>query len=346
MQKIKDDINIKKLYGRECTLEKEDFIKEYTINLNGLSNNEVLSFFNKFGYNEISKSKPKNWYNFLFQSLFNPFNSILLGITLILIYTDIIFPVIPNYANIIVILVLVLSSTILNFIQEYRSNKSAEKLKEMVATTCTVLRDGKELKIPIKNITIGDIVLLSSGSMIPADLRILESNNLYIKQSSLTGESDAIKKFDNSNYKFDDINSILDLDTICFMGSSVVSGTAKCAVIKIADNTYLGKVADNLTLGKPPTSFQKGINNISKLLIKFMLIMIIIVFLLTVTKYEILTAFTFSVAIAIGITPLLLPVILSSSLSKGAIKMSKKQTIVKSLRLNSNIWSNEYFMHR
>lgn len=332
MSNIKEEINIKKIYGEQCTLPKDDFIKKYNINIDtGLSSTESQNNIHKYGLNEISQNKPKKWYNYLFESLFSPFNSILLGITLVLIYTDIVIPEEASYANIIVILVLVIASTLLEFFEEFRSNKAAEKLKELVATTSHVIRDGKEIKIPIKDITIDDIILLSSGSMIPADLRIIESKDLYVGQSSLTGESEAVKKSNNSELTIDDINSVTDLDTICFMGTNVISGSAKGIVIKIADDTYLGKIAHTLTTGKPQTSFQKGVQNISKLLIKFMLVMIPIVFILTAWKHETLTAFTFAVAIAIGITPLLLPVILSSSLSKGAVRMSKKKTIVKSL---------------
>ena len=331
MRNKKEDININKLYGEQCTLSINEFINKNNISLQGLTSEMAMASINKFGCNEMSKAKPKQWYVYFFQSLFSPFNSILLGISIVLLYTDVIMAQNPSYANIIIILILVLSSTILDFFSDYRSNKAAEKLKEIVATTCLCLRDGKDIQIPIKDITIGDIVILSSGSMIPADLRIIESNNFYVRQSTLTGESDAIKKSENSAYKIDEIKSITDLDTICFMGSNVISGTAKGVIIKIADDTYLGKVANTLTLGKPQTAFQKGVQSISKLLIKFMLIMIPTVFILTAWKHENLTAFTFSVAIAIGITPLLLPVILSSSLSKGAIKMSRKKTIVKSL---------------
>ena len=331
MPNIKEEINIQEIYGKQCTLPKEIFIKDFNFNTNGLLSKEADERLNKYGKNEISQSKPKLWYNYFFTSLFSPFNSILLGITLVLLYTDVIIPETPSYANIIVILVLVLASTLLEFFEEFRSNRAAEKLKELVATTSNVIRDGKEFKIPMKDITIGDVIVLSSGSMIPADLRIIESKDLYVGQSSLTGESEAVKKSNNSELKLEDINSITDLDTICFMGSNVISGTAKGIVIKVADDTYLGKIAHTLTTGKPQTSFQKGVQSISKLLIKFMIVMIPLVFVLTAWKHETLTAFTFAVAIAIGITPLLLPVILSSSLSKGAVRMSKKKTIVKSL---------------
>ncbi|MGN1300390.1 MAG: magnesium-translocating P-type ATPase, partial [Clostridia bacterium] len=204
------------------------------------------------------------------------------------------------------------------------------KLKELVATTVNVLRDGEDKEIPIKDVTVGDIVSLSAGSMIPADLRIIEAKDLYVGQSSLTGESDAVRKEPYSKIN-EKIENISDIDTICFMGTNVISGSAKGVAIKTGDDTYFGKIANTLITGKPKTAFQRGIESVSKMLIKFMLIMIPIVFIFNVTKHDVLTAFTFAVAIAIGITPLLLPVILSSSLSKGAIKMAKKKTIVKKL---------------
>lgn len=330
MAQSKEDLNIQKLYGKECTLKKEEFLSQYKINENGLTNSQAENLLHQYGLNEISQAKPKKWYNYFFGSLFSPFNSILMGISLVLIYTDIILPETPSYANIIVILVLVIVSTMLDFVEEYRSNKAAEKLKELVATSTTVIREGKEIQIPINQIVLGDIVSLSAGSMIPADLRIIEGKDLYVGQSSLTGESDAVKKNTNSEIKYDEIESITDLDTICFMGTNVISGVAKGVVIKTADSTYFSKIAHNITT-KPKTSFQKGIESISKLLIRFMIILIPIVFLLNFWKHDLILAFTFAVAIAIGITPLLLPVILSSSLSKGAIRMSKKKTIVKSL---------------
>ena len=327
----KEEVNVKKLYGKESTLSKEDFIKEYNVDINGLSSIEAEERLQKYGPNEIKSTKPKRWYNYFLGSLFSPFNSILLGIVAILFYTDVYLGDPPSYANIIVIFILVAASTLLEFFEEFRSNKAAEKLKELVATTTTVIRDGKEVEIPIKEVTLGDIVVLSAGSMIPADLRILESKDIYVGQSSLTGESDAVRKLAFTDLKFDDVDNISDLDTICFMGTNVISGSGKCVVIKTADSTYFGKIAHTLNNSKSKSSFQKGIQSISKLLIKFMLVLTPIVFLLNSFKHETVTAFTFAVAIAICITPLLLPVILSSSLSKGAVTMSKKKTIVKKL---------------
>ena len=330
MSQPKEELNIQKIYGKECTLSKNEFIKQYNIKETGLTSDQANKNLYKYGSNEVSQAKPKKWYNYFLESLLSPFNLILMGITIILLYTDVVLQDIPSFANIIVILVLVIVSTILDFFEEFRSNKAAEKLKELVATSTTVIRDGKELNIPIKNVTIGDIVVLSAGSMLPADIRILEAKDLYVGQSSLTGESDAVKKNVNSEIAYSEIDSITDLDTICFMGTNVISGSAKGVVIKIADSTYFGKIARNISK-KPKTAFQYGVESISKLLIRFMLILIPIVFLLNVWKHDLILAFTFAVAIAIGITPLLLPVILSSSLSKGAVRMSKKKTIVKSL---------------
>lgn len=326
----KEDLDIEKKYGHLCKISKDDFISEFKIKEEGLSDIEVTEKIHTYGYNEVTQTKPKKWYHYLLKSLITPFNSILIGIALILSYTDVYLAEDPNYANIIVILILVAVSTFLDFFSEYRSNLAAEKLKQLVSTTATVIRNGQKIKVPFRNLVLGDVVILSAGDMIPADLRIIESKDLYVGQSSLTGESDAIKKLENTEIT-DEIDSISDLDTICFMGTNVISGSAKGVVVLTADDTYFGKVAHTLTTGKPKTSFQKGIENISKLLIKIMLILIPIVFLLNVWKHDIIVSFTFAVAIAICITPLLLPVILSTSLSKGALRMSKKKTIVKKL---------------
>lgn len=326
----RENIDIKKMYGQEATLKKEEFLAKYKIKESGISSKEAEYKLKKYGTNEIKQGKPKKWYHYFFESLFTPFNSILIVIALILSYTDVYLSANPNYSSIIVITILVLVSTFLDFIEEFRSNSAAEKLKQLVATTTTVIRDGKEINIPMKDVVLGDIVILSAGSMVPADLRIINATDLYVGQSSLTGESDSVKKVPESTLALDEIENITDLDSICFMGTNVISGAGKGIVVKTADSTYFGKIAHTLNK-KPETAFQKGIKSISKLLIKFMLVMIPLVFIINVWKHDIILSFTFSVAIAIGITPLLLPVILSSNLSKGAVRMSKKKTIVKSL---------------
>ena len=343
MSDLKENVDVLKMYGEDSTTQRDEFLKKHNLNEKGLTSKQAEINIKKFGLNETKKAKPKKWYNYLLQSLLTPFNCILIGISIILIYTDIYLAIEPSYANIIVIAILVTASTLLDFFESYRSNKAAEKLREIVETTTTVIRDNKEINIPVKNVTLGDIVLLSAGSIIPADLRIIESKDLYVGQASLTGESDNIKKTVELENKQEELDSISDFDNICFMGTNVVSGSAKGVVIKVGDSTYFGKIANTVTSGKEKTAFQKGIESISKLLIRIMIFMIPIVFLINVEKHDIILAFTFAVAIAICITPLLLPVILSSSLSKGAVRMSKKKTIVKKLDSIQNFGAMNIF---
>ena len=343
MSDSKENVDVLKMYGEDSTTQRDEFLKKHNLNEKGLTSKQAEINIKKFGLNETKKAKPKKWYNYLLQGLITPFNCILIGISIILIYTDIYLAIEPSYANIIVIAILVTASTLLDFFESYRSNKAAEKLREIVETTTTVIRDNKEINIPVKNVTLGDIVLLSAGSIIPADLRIIESKDLYVGQASLTGESDNIKKTVELENNQEELDSISDFDNICFMGTNVVSGSAKGVVIKVGDSTYFGKIANTVTSGKEKTAFQKGIESISKLLIKIMIFMIPIVFLINVEKHDIILAFTFAVAIAICITPLLLPVILSSSLSKGAVRMSKKKTIVKKLDSIQNFGAMNIF---
>ena len=343
MSDSKENVDVLKMYGEDSTTQRDEFLKKHNLNEKGLTSKQAELNIKKFGLNETKKAKPKKWYNYLLQSLLTPFNCILIGISIILIYTDIYLAIEPSYANIIVIAILVTASTLLDFFESYRSNKAAEKLREIVETTTTVIRDNKEINIPVKNVTLGDIVLLSAGSIIPADLRIIESKDLYVGQASLTGESDNIKKTVELENNQEELDSISDFDNICFMGTNVVSGSAKGVVIKVGDSTYFGKIANTVTSGKEKTAFQKGIESISKLLIRIMIFMIPIVFLINVEKHDIILAFTFAVAIAICITPLLLPVILSSSLSKGAVRMSKKKTIVKKLDSIQNFGAMNIF---
>ena len=343
MSDSKENVDVLKMYGEDSTTQRDEFLKKHNLNEKGLTSKQAEINIKKLGLNETKKAKPKKWYNYLLQSLLTPFNCILIGISIILIYTDIYLAIEPSYANIIVIAILVTASTLLDFFESYRSNKAAEKLREIVETTTTVIRDNKEINIPVKNVTLGDIVLLSAGSIIPADLRIIESKDLYVGQASLTGESDNIKKTVELENNQEELDSISDFDNICFMGTNVISGSAKGVVIKIGDSTYFGEIANTVTSGKEKTAFQKGIESISKLLIRIMIFMIPIVFLINVEKHDIILAFTFAVAIAICITPLLLPVILSSSLSKGAVRMSKKKTIVKKLDSIQNFGAMNIF---
>ena len=173
------------MYGNDSNISKEEFIKKYNVKEDGLSTGKAEENISKFGQNEISKTKKKKWYNYFLESLLTPFNSILMVISIILVYTDVYLAEKPSYANIIVIVILVIASTLLEFVESYRSNKAAEKLKAIVATTSAVIRDGMPMQVQTKDIAIGDTIVLSAGSMIPADLRIIEAKDLYVRESSL-----------------------------------------------------------------------------------------------------------------------------------------------------------------
>ena len=254
----KEDFDVQKFYGEDNCISVDAFKNKYKINDKGLSSSKAAENIKNLGLNQVKQAKPKRWYNYFFSSLFSPFNSILLGISFILIYTDIILPPNPSPANIIVIAILILVSTFLEFFEEFRSNNAAEKLKELVETTACVIRNGKEIQIPVREVTLGDTIKLSAGAMIPADLRLIESKDLYVGQSSITGESDAVRKECSTLLEsMEDIESITDLDTICFMGTNVISGTAKGIVIKTGDNSYFGRVARTMSTRKTQNKFSK-----------------------------------------------------------------------------------------
>ena len=184
-----DKVDTKKLYGKECLLSVNEFISNIKTDINnGLTDRQLQLNYDKYGKNELNSSKPKKWYQIFLSSLITPFNLILIGIIVVLIYTDLYLTHPPSYANIIVIIVLILLSTFLDFIIVYKSNKDAANLKKLIQTTSTVIRNGIKENIPITNLTVGDVILLSAGDLIPGDLRLIETNNLHVSQSSLTGE--------------------------------------------------------------------------------------------------------------------------------------------------------------
>lgn len=305
----------------------------------GLDIVDVEVFSEQYGSNEISHEKPKPWYIQLIKAFENPFTFVLLAIAAISFFTEVELakPEDRSPAAVIVILTLVLISGGLRFFQEFRSGKEAESLKSMVKTTATVIRreNGRE-EIPMADLLPGDIVVLSGGDMIPADLRILKAKDLFISQSALTGESEPIEKFpDPDRTKKDD--NLFDLRNICFMGTNVVSGSALAVVLATGDDTYFGNMAKALSGERAPTSFDKGVNSVSFLMIRFMLVMVPVVFLLNgLTKHNWLDALLFAISVAIGLTPEMLPMIVTTNLAKGAVSMSRQKTVVKHLNSIQN----------
>ena len=304
-------------------------------NENGYDDDKVEEMRDQYGANTITRGKKISAPQRLRDAFVNPFTIVLFVLALIsLVSRDI------PAASIVMAMVVVSGS--LRFIQEVRSNNAAEKLGEMVETTAAVLRceddgvAGEKREIPLDEIVVGDVVYLAAGDIIPADLRILTAKDLFISQSSLTGESEPVEKF--SVAVFGKPVNPLDLNNMVFMGSTVISGAATALALAVGDDTELGKVASQIQEKAPPTSFDIGVSSVSWVLIRFMLIMApVVLFVNGFTKGDWLQAFLFALSVAVGLTPEMLPMIVSANLAKGAVSMSKKQVIVKDLSSIQNL---------
>jgi Mg2+-importing ATPase len=320
--------------------EKEFFFPMFDTNESGLTSDEVSKRQQKFGLNEIAHDKAPAWYVQLFQAFLNPFIGILIALAIVSLITDVFLaaPGDRDYKTVIVVSVMVLLSSLLRFWQEFRSNKAAEQLKSMVKTTATALRKeiGKR-EINIEQLVPGDIVFVSAGDMIPGDCRIIHSKDLFVTQSMLTGEAMPVEKRDYAIPDGDN-KSPLELENICFMGTNVVSGTAVVVIVTTGNQTYFGSISKSLTGKRAETSFDKGVNSVSWLLIRFMLVMVPLVFFINgFTKGNWLEALLFAIAVAVGLTPEMLPMIVTANLAKGAVNMSKRKVIVKRLNAIQNI---------
>ncbi len=312
----------------------------------GLTEQQAITRQKQVGLNEVAHEKPLTWWQHLWYCYRNPFNILLTLLALVAFFTD-------DLTGASIISVMVVLSTLLRYWQESKSNQAADALKAMVSNTATVLRHqvsfddlalmqqryqiniknqkNTEFEIPIQYLVPGDIILLSAGDMIPADCRILTAKDLFVSQAAMTGESMPVEKFaQQKNLKE---NNALDLENIVFMGTNIVSGTAHAMVISTGIQTYFGALAHRVTAtDRVTTSFQMGVNKVSWLLIRFMLVMApIVLFINGFTKGDWSEAFLFALSVAVGLTPEMLPMIVTSTLAKGAVFLSKKKVIVKRL---------------
>jgi Mg2+-importing ATPase len=306
----------------------------------GLNANEVETQNHQFGANEITHQKAPAWYLQLFQAFLNPFIAVLFVLAAVSFVTDVLMAASADrsYKTVIVVIIMVSLSSLLRFWQEFTSNRAAEALKSMVKTTATVLRqpEGKT-EIDIRELVSGDIVYLSAGDMIPADCRVMHSKDLFVSQAMLTGESLPVEKKESvvSNAA---TGSLLELDNICFMGTNVISGTATAIIVNTGSHTYFGSIGKALSGKRAETSFDKGVNKVSWLLIRFMMVMVPLVFIVNgVTKGDWFEALMFGISVAVGLTPEMLPMIVTANLAKGARNMSKRKVIVKRLNAIQNI---------
>ena len=310
----------------------------------GLEPGKVEENRSEYGSNKVTREKKKTLPQRLAGAFINPFTAILFCLALVSSFTDMIFPHFSMFGcvpkdfdclTVVIILTMVFLSGTLRFVQESRSGNAAEKLLAMITTTCTVTRKGQEMaEIPLDEVVVGDIVHLSAGDMLPADVRILDAKDLFVSQASLTGESEPIEKIPMVNETRD---AITDYTNIAFMGSNVLSGSASAVVVTVGDHTLFGSMASEVAHEAVETSFSKGVNAVSWVLIRFMLVMVPLVFVANgITKGDWLSAFLFGISIAVGLTPEMLPMIVTTCLAKGAVSMSKKQTIVKNLNSIQN----------
>ena len=287
------------------------------------------------GPNEITHEKPPTWYSLLFRNIKNPFNLLLGALGIVSFFLE-------QYDAVVIIFFMVLLSVGMRFIQEYRSNLAAEKLKAMVSTKATVLRlshvraDPLKYDINIRELVPGDIIHLSAGDMVPADVRLIYTKELFVSQAALTGETLPVEKSDTLKGK-DNMTNPLEASNLCFLGTNVSNGTAIAVIINTGDRTYFGSMAKSIIGYRPLTSFDIGVNKISWLLIKIIFIMVPIVFLLNgLTKGIWFDAFLFSLSVAIGLTPEMLPMIVTANLSRGAVNMSRSKVVVKHLNSIQN----------
>lgn len=317
-------------------LTNEVVLENMGTSMNGFQDERVEELREIYGENKISHEKPDSALKRIFDAFVNPFTIVLFLLAIISLFTDVILVSKKDrdFTSIIIMTMMVTISGVLCFVQETRSNNSAKKLKEMVKTTVAAERNGKK-EISLEEVVPGDIIYLAAGDMIPADLRILVAKDLFVAQSALTGESEPVEKCFEP--MINEAQTPLECTNIGFMGTNVISGTAIGVVIATGDNTYFSTMVKGITEKKVLTSFDKGVNSVSWLLIKFMMVMVPIVFFVNgFTKGDWLQAFLFALSVAVGLTPEMLPMIVTTNLAKGAVQMAKKKTVVKSLNSIQN----------
>lgn len=296
--------------------------------VSGLTDAEAARRLQQYGFNEVARQKPVSPLQRLWNNIKNPLVILLTILSIVSLLTG-------DLRSAIVILVMVILGIVLRYVQETRADHAAEKLKAMVSTLATVCRDGRDVEIPLKLLVPGDIIRLGAGNMVPADVRLLTAKDLFLNQSALTGESMPVEK--NADPEGDTCENPLDACNVCFLGSNVESGTGSAMVIQTGDQTNFGSLATHIVDQEVSTSFDQGINKFTWLMIRFITVMVPAVFLINgLSRHNWLEAFLFAMAVAVGLTPEMLPMIVTVNLSKGAIAMAGKKVIVKRLNAIQN----------
>ena len=312
----------------------ETTLTRYKTHLDGLKEDQVEENRDLYGENVITKGQEDSIIKKIYESIINPFTVILLVIALVSFITNVWLakPGEEDPTTSIIIVTLVLISGGIRFIQELRSDKAASNLSRMIVNTATVLRDGSEQEIPIDEIVVGDVVKLSAGDMIPADVVLLDSRDFFVQQSGLTGESDAVEKACLAKADGQNLESLLESESLAFMGTNVISGRATALVLVVGDETMMGAIEQTINTYDEPTSFEREMNSISWLLIRLMLVMVPVVFVIIgLTDGDWLEAGVFALSVGVGLTPEMLPMIITASLAKGSIIMAKEKVVIKKL---------------
>lgn len=315
-------------YKLISTKDKNAILKEYnTTDDSGLNSKQVEELLEKNGQNVVVKRENKGPLSFLLKS----FNDKFIYILIVLAIIDF---VLADKLGAFIIIGIAIVSALIKFVQEYSTYKFNKKLEQNIFTTTTVLRNKKAKEIRIENVVIGDIIELNAGAIIPADVRIIESKDLFLNQSVFTGESVLVEKTTESR----EAKEIFSINNICLMGSSVVSGSAKAVVVETGFNTYLGRMSKNLNNKKEKTNFEKGMDGITKLLIRYMIVVSIFVFVIyAFIRHDYIEALLFALSVAVGITPSMLPMIVNVNLTKGTKTLAKKKTLVKNSESIQNL---------
>ena len=312
----------------------KDSLAFYHTSLKGLDSEQVEENRDLYGENTITKGQEDSIFKKIYESIINPFTIILLVIAFISLVTNVWLAKSgqEDPTTSIIIVVLVLISGGIRFVQELRSDKATTNLSKMIVNTATVIRDGLEQELPIDELVVGDLVKLSAGDMIPADVILFESRDFFVQQSGLTGESDAVEKLALNKATGQNVDSLLEAESLAFMGTNVISGSATAMVLAVGDDTMMGAIEQTLNTYDEPTSFEREMNSISWLLIRLMLVMVPIVFFANgLTDGDWLEAGVFALSVGVGLTPEMLPMIITASLAKGSIIMAKEKVVIKKL---------------
>ena len=315
-------------------LPVQETLAFYKSAFRGLTEEQVEENRDLYGENVITKGQEDSILKKIYESIINPFTVILLVIALVSLVTNVWLakPGEEDPTTSIIIVVLVLISGGIRFIQELRSDRAASNLSRLIVNTATVIREGVEQELPIDELVVGDIIKLSAGDMIPADVLLLDSRDFFVQQSGLTGESDAVEKVCLSKADEQNFDSLLETESLAFMGTNVISGRATALVLVVGDETMMGAIEQTLNTYDEPTSFEREMNSISWLLIRLMLVMVPVVFFINgLTDGDWLEAGVFALSVGVGLTPEMLPMIITASLAKGSIIMAQEKVVIKKL---------------